>query len=464
MPEQDKTQKRQVFLASENVSLQMSVGDLRKAIAYYAKKHGIKIYINGEFAWPKRLEDLKGPLKYAAFLERNYFPEGTRFDFITKAVGISLSCYSDDKERSLHSTLGALIQLGIKKKLEDHEMLTDAEKQELQQTVTQSNNAALLAELDRRITIEIDLLQKNNPTVFFPMEAVQEMASIARQLKAGEYAGYVYTNTAHRDQDHGHFEVVILERNIISKPVSWGRNIHTTLRLWDFSSDDEFSDVIFYSHPFEITKTNIAMQGDEVSCGSLGVLHLKKLLKKGAKEYNENIKFMCCIKNASSYTPSLQLVGMMIPPLSALHYSQSRTYINALEKFLLSAQEADETTLQKLLTESLKLIDAEQKRLLQKSEKKETLTEQETKFLEKAKTAQRECTDLLSQLPALREKWSAQIAAEKKLHQEMQTENTGNRYLLFRADGLRKKSTVQSPDPTAQPGSATAQPSPDKTS
>lgn len=426
--EEEKVLKRKAFLDQKDViSYQMTIEDLRKAVAYYREKHKIKIFINGDEIETLRTQALRQPkTKYATFLEKNY--NSAVYLGYRKELKISYDSMPD-----LFSALQEPLKDFINPYGNFRDDLLLGEKEELYFRL--EKNEALIKQLDVLIEKEIVFLSKKENICSEDKLLFDEIKAICAQLNPTESVGYIYTTGRIDAKERAHFEFFILQQNAIIRPIAWDGIDRLEISYMTRSTRSD--DVLTYYAP-PVFKS-LSAQADSVSCGTLGLLYLKKLLKNNAQALREN-----CLRFIYDYNGYNQRVGMFIPTADVLHYSQSRTYNQAffqfvLKEFLPFEPDAPRCnfgyviTLQQYLKNSIQFF-------------------QGLNDLRKWNGIISQNQNLLENLPKWRETWCAAANQDMEKHGKMQLPKKGNRFLIFRAASLKEKAQEAAQSAHSVPG------------
>lgn len=263
-------------------------------------------------------------------------------------------------------------------------------------------------------------MYRDDDTALTKAEAVNEINEIRNSLKDDEAIGYVFTNN-HRIL-RGHFEVIIITRDLIIKPCEWGVLDHQAITNKDI---ENLSSLEMLSH--FVRHENYAcllpsVQAGKVECGTLGMLYLKELLKNNAdqlRNFTIHIPF---------YDKKEKLRYFCIPSPHVLRYSQSGTF----NKIFLG-----------MLSEQLDPV----KIPFEQRGNKDTLTVQTIaailkNTMDKAgekgdKKVIESCQILLKELPTFRAKWLENYHLVMPKRADMQTDQ--NEYLAYSTQRLLDK-------------------------
>ncbi len=155
-------------------------------------------------------------------------------------------------------------------------------------------------------------------------ECIDEVHQIQKSLNENEYVGYFYTNGW--QNGCGHFEVLVIGRYKIIKPIIWP-GISAMRSINKNMFPEMFSPEIHKDFFAEISDTDknkafhFCPQAGDTECGTLDIAYLKELLKNNAEQLIKlSLTFSCYID--SSTTP----INLFIPSPRPLRYSQSSLY------------------------------------------------------------------------------------------------------------------------------------------
>lgn len=439
---EEKIADKENFLSSSNrESRQLGVAELATFASYYKKKYGIDILINhystATQEADKRITLLQDPNKrYNAFLVKWLI--SIVADKRMNHLEITPLQDSGRESNILYDELMNILPKSFFLDGDFRDDLTKSELNTLNELITTdiSVNKKLLS----RINLEIQILQLRKPSL---TEAIKEIKERCTKLNPTESVGYIYTGQTYSDKDH--YQSLILQKNSIICP--------TFMPLVDRINSTYFKDPLnFYAAPtFSLQEKNRSAQSDKVSCGTIGILYLKNLLKNTALDLTENsLKFL--------YYSGNTLRGLFIPSGHMLKYSQSTVFNRALyamvnettTTFTIDTEKGGvirHTTIEALLRESIEIA-------IKKGDKK---TEEENKAL-------------LNNLPEFRKKWAS--AAEKAMHENTTMHApTGNAMLAYRnlrlfqktgLDTMEKEKTLETGRADQNPNASNT--SPKKTS
>lgn len=222
--------------------------------------------------------------------------------------------------------------------------------------------------------------------------AVMEIMHIARGLREDEYAGYIYTNQAGNGRRH--FEVFIISRDKIIKPVEWMVSVDKTLHRIRNTLDVQkcFTDLSLFN-------VHSIPQAGLLECGSLGISYLKNYLQDNARQIREYTLFIpCYIENSND------VEYFFFPSPDVLRYSQSSSYNKHIEGMLIADRDIS-------LISHLQKVVSKAKRL-------------------KHLKVREEAEAILGILPDFTEKWLEHYQRVKLKRDQMQTKKH-NLYLAY---------------------------------
>jgi hypothetical protein len=398
---------------------QLAAKDIDTLIYHYSKQ-GIRLIKNGQRSGHleqkkeeirkqiQRLED--NTKKYATYLQMNFALNKGRCDnfFVSEYCNCSsfLEYYGEIKNSIKEFLAGT------------GKIKTDLSKNELSKLNEIASQLTCVSLFNSKVASQIKDLKNQLPNVCLDKtEVMQEIEEIRKKLKADEKVGYIFTNQTNLEIEH--FEVLILTRKAIIKPIHWpkinsyyalmasevigGIPMHLTdLSLFTINSS------INLPHP----------QGkDNDSCGFLGIAYLKKLLQTDATELKSlSLSF-------SFYNHQGKKRHFFLPSPTVFRYSQSSKYILFLEK-IMQEKETEKyeghsiLTLQSLLAKSIHIA----------KEKNNTVMLKQNE-------------NTLNCLAKLRPEWQTTCEQVKEKREKMQDPSSKhNLYLDYTTHRLRKLS------------------------
>ncbi|CEG58865.1 hypothetical protein [Legionella fallonii] len=414
-----KKNKRKDYIEKRDYnSYQLYASDFKNIVSHYYEKHQIKILINGctssglsiiaeKQEKIKEQIQLNDKYKYAAYLvnhwvERNsarndvfhiarmaFNPFANHYNEIEKAIGSFLDEHGQIKQHLSENELADLdnICMGLSRKCIDlFNKKIDGYKINLLHDIEDVN------------------LDKN--------EVLQEIAKIQNNLDDNEAVGYVFTN-GHSIRV-AHFEVLILTKDRIIKPVDWIEVKYRSITPSDIKG--------MYYLNICAGSEQLQPQTGYTESGTLGLLYLKELLKNKQQQLQEHtltFSYYHQAKETKDY--------FFFPSPQSLRYSQSDRY-NAFVKAMLEdtpttiVDYKNETsqikTLQGLLEESINI--ARQKNDIE-------LVNQNL--------------SILNNLPSFRRNWLAVYVEAEKRREAMDTtylRRKENLYLAYRTQTMNR--------------------------
>lgn len=276
-----------------------------------------------------------------------------------------------------------------------------------------------IAEAEMEMGMKLDAVD----SALSKKDAITEINEIRKCLKDDEVIGYVFTN------DHrfgkGHFEVIIITKDLIIKPCEWGDLLMGSEAIT--SHDMESFSCLEMMPPFVYCENKIACvpyaQAGKSACGTLGLLNLKELLKDDANQ----------LRNFTMHVPFYddkeKLHYFFIPSPNVLRYSQSSTFNKIIRSMFedqldpiripFTQQKHQDTLIVQPLVAMLKDT-------MDKAEKKG-----DKKIIET-------CQDLLNKLPTFRTEWLKNYNLAMPKRDAMQT-SVWNEYLTYSTHRLTDK-------------------------
>ena len=410
--------------------------DLPVIIHHYSKKYGVRIYLNGETDYGKEaiskfsqqtgnlISQLKNAsIKYAVFY-CHFFNERKVIDRAHATV------YGPRDDRCPLFNIERKVD--ISKYLDEHnEPRKDLSPEELEEI----NNLFLVFlekndKLKHDMDSAIDTLIEQLPNVardkcLDKTAALEEVRRIQPTLKEGEWVGYFFTGDHRELSDH--FEVYIVSRDRIIRPVDWGNVpvdktlIHKDVNIADACIED-FVDV--ENNPNYVKWSSTESPKPQASlneCGTLGMLYLKELLQQDGKQLkNSSLMFPYYKRNIS--TRDVHLAELFFPAPHALHYSQSEGYNKVMQSMLADTEEPIRivhndkiftvTTIKSMLTDTREIALANQRQ-----------------------DVADECSKLLALLPGFSQKWLAEYDQAMSRREMMDLQGL-NRYLNYKSTRL----------------------------
>ena len=364
----------------------LCVNDYPKLTDHYWKKHKIKIYLNGQtpfglsliakrkLALQQEAESKIASLtddkqKYASYclIKAENYEEPVEFIDLFKEItcylmktGATSWSYS---ELTRVLTQAEIYAINIICKTMLHEIIEEKLVIETDKFVTRINTKLQEKLADYCLTLD---------------QATLEIKEIQNCLADNETVGYIFTD----DHSHkgSHFEVLIISKNEIVKPIIWSNE---KCSPYDFAK--LYFNGIARLAAEKYNKEFALPQSDGHGCATLGLLYLKELLKDNAYQLNElSLRF--------SYYDSAGIVNYhFIPSPQVLRYSQSKSYNQLIRDFIM--EEESFVTTEKFKTNRIVTLSALLKSSLITAKSKQNASMITHHGM------------LLSQLTTFREKW-----------------------------------------------------------
>lgn len=278
------------------------------------------------------------------------------------------------------------------------ENLSVAEIQEIQKLIIENQRTGLLKDSSLDLSIEF---------------AAEEIREIQGKLKAGNSIGYYFT--AGEWVNRKHFEVLIISKDKVIKPVSW-LGIENEFRIYDPKIQLPFFETRLISYN-DYHKTYSSAepvkpraQSGPRECGTLGGLYLKELLKNKS-EILKDYTLQFAWKNQEGKEEYY-----FFPCPQALRYSQSSFYNQCIEAML---KEGDAEGFVEVVHENKTLRLRTLKAFLQ--------------------TKPDENKEMLKNLAGFKEKWLAAYHEAIKKRSKKDGEKY-NQYLAYKTNTILKKS------------------------
>lgn len=407
------SQRKSTFLDKNYFfSYKLTACDLVQIRDHY-EKQGMIIIINGETPYgqfrldrkKRRLEAVlkrlrSKSLKYAAYVVQNW-RVSSLLSHIARAHDFSI------EKTFLPSELEVLQKAFVKFLTSDNKFrhLKREELVELNEICKQTINEEWL---NTSISTFIHFLNATLIDICLTKsECVEEMKLLQITNEEKEAIGYIHTNN-HRSVG-GHFEVFIITRDSIIKPLDW-----PSLKSRAISNQ-----ALNFYYPYlglplfkkiSPSCTTPCAQTQTLECGTLGMMYLKELLKDNARQLRE---FTLQIPYLSS---DRDMLFFFFPSPHVLRYSQSNRFNKIIEAMLLDGDSVEVTydqdkyevyTIKKLLQDSLGEAKVKQKSSL-------------VSYLE----------GWLADLPGFREKWLT-VYHEMMVKRDKMTKEGTNHYLSY---------------------------------
>lgn len=407
----------------EHPTHQLSVKNLDKIIAYYQDKYQIKIFLNGSLSKEKikeRIDSIQtkidtftqSNIKYFHYLEAHLTDE--------KSFSKIFANFTESKD----------LYIELQKFLTENNVfrkdLTEEEKIFINR-ICEEKFKDIFDILIKKYFKQLAILKSNCGLT--QAEVNDEIRKIQSNLKNDEAFGYIYTNGLIEGSTH--FEVLILTKDKVIKPVSW------YLR-----NNQEFESSYMYHTPATIIKTTghtPAPQADATSCGTLGLKYLKELLKNQAKGLGQSLTFD--YQNTEG-----EIVHFFLPSPEVLRYSQSNLYIQLMRALVAGDNNPENnyieikhngksykvTKLETLLQHSLayseqlrhRFIDVKTMECIQSNTQDKLMLAHYDQNIEAVHR-------LLKSLSEFRQKWLQRFDAIEQQRNEMDSHHGRNLYLAY---------------------------------
>ncbi|KTD21274.1 Uncharacterised protein [Legionella londiniensis] len=332
------SENKQMFLKAPEHSKSMKASQIEPIADHYKNKYQIVIYKNGSTAVGKQFiakkiaiyrhryeetardyQDEKS--KYANYVMRGFEPG----EFTLNEENIGKKNCTLIKELLKEYLTPAVDENSVQELIE-----LDEEQFNKVNTILMSNPAAkniLDQEIHQFLREEHRELKENISHCCLSMkEAWTEIIAIKQELKSNEAVGYVYTNGESKRSSH--FEVLIITRQAIIKPVSWyGSELAFTR-----SGKNQFAELPL-DKPAILQASNAipVPQADIFACGTLGFLYLKELLKDDKAQLKEYALIF------PYYDENDNLQWFFYPSPQVLKYSQSSKYNEVVKAMLVDS-------------------------------------------------------------------------------------------------------------------------------
>ncbi len=427
-----RNSNKDLFLENPKNEHEMAAKELPSIIKHYQDKFDIKIILNGSTEYGKKiLEEIEksnqklidsyndNSQKYVLYLQK-YWRNYRFFRVEDFAISSNKQSVFFEKYEELEQKIKPYLD-------EDQNIRSNLNAAELKEL----NDICSAPEFKNLFDSQIEKLQKNiaeNDGCLTRDQTIEEITKIQESLKENELVGYFYTNNHRVEADH--FEVIILSKDNIIKPIEWNADIFKQVSLSyrhrkQLASSDikDFVDSIKQqTAPIRMmTRVFTRAQAQKTAvCGTLGMLYLKELLKDNGKQIKESSLII------PYYDKYDGLKHFFFHSPHVLKYSHSNSY-NEIMKAMLSDTTEPVVLVHKDTTHTITTIKA----TLEKTKK--TALENND-----AQTAE-ECTKLLESLPEFRTKWMDEYQKAIQKRDSMQHKEV-NQYLNYKSNRLFSKS------------------------
>lgn len=177
--------------------------------------------------------------------------------------------------------------------------------------------------LDKKISEFIIFLEKKHDNFCLEIKDVwHEINDIIARLGPEQTIGYILTNDNQHNCDH--FEVILLTKFGVVKPICW--------RDYEFVTSSELNTPVYRTKLSPFTSKELCPQVDGWSCATLGIIYLHKLLKNNAEDY-KSLSLHCSFYY-KNYCGENEKFYFFLPCPSVLLYSQSSRFNQALVALL----------------------------------------------------------------------------------------------------------------------------------
>lgn len=399
--------------STEYLSRFLSAFEIDLLAQFYKKKKGIRIFKNGETEYGKQMSTkLQLEMQRAYEEEVSLFRNELRYLFyLQKIVWIAQMKHTKLKSFLMKNGFSDAVTLMPNLSADNIKSINDfiSLDAELKENIE--------SEIQEYIVSKNRFYSRNSQTgeircTLTDEDAWEEVKLIQGRLQDNEIVGYVYTNQTAIEARH--FEVILISRHMIIKPITWGNQYASfTLRADRRSSSVCWDEGNFVKTSFSLGPYPCP-QKDRAACGTLGMLYLKELLKEQASqlhEYTLNLPF---------YDQDGNLNYFFFPSPHVLRYSQSEDY-NLLIYHLIK----NELETYKIIKNTCVVGEYYSIQQMLQNTKEQALAKDDKSVIQ-------EVDSLLERLEDFRDKWCAAYAIqrEKRSLMNMSTGQT-NRYLTY---------------------------------
>lgn len=433
--------KKQFLKQRKHDPYRLNVSDYRTLVPYFFNKYQIDLpyVVNGSTALGRRMVaqnylDVQAEIEayqneelvYAQQVIENWSPPGT-------SLGGKYRLNQKNTKYSDFQKYYPELYAALKDEFLDTDgrlkALSDSQRLMLNKIVKGLKCHKKLDEYRRE---KLDVLYKRkNQLCLNKYQAIEEVKSIQASLAEGESVVYFFTNN--HSQGSAHFEVLLIKRDQILKPVHWFLHESNIFDSVDFNNMfvTDLSPFITFEYNESVETLSedpmkrLQPQVDTDSCGVLGLLYLKELLKNNSKQL-EQFSFTVPVYSVNAQENSEEINHknlLFFPSPHVLRYSQSRLYNNILLAMMQSTN--DEEVIQyKNISYKVKTLHCILKESI-------TIARQngdpEVTQLEK----------LWVNLPDFREKWLKAYQEVARERQEMQGKSN-NLFLAYKGNCMKE--------------------------
>ncbi|HHF7395591.1 TPA: hypothetical protein ACPSKT_000715, partial [Legionella anisa] len=411
--------KNRFLKGKEHAAYQLVVEDYQPIIQHYIHKYGLDnlvVLINGttEFGQKMVSENIADLQKDVdlfenediqyAILVRNYWvrPSSTMpAPFYLNKVDHKSTDFSPHYEELYHA---------IKEEfLDDNDRMKELSQEELKRLNQICLNLNCRKKLEEyRVKILEDLNLRKKKVCLSKGKALEEIKKIQANLKEGESVIYFFTNNVRVGP--AHFEFVQIKKDEIIKPIHWYLHNSNIINQNDLKNIF-IPDVSDFVSPY-LKPQYLQPQVDEVSCGTLGILYLKELLKNKGQQLDD---FTLSFTLYKIHNRELGKSNLFFPSPHVLRYSQSSFYNDVILAMVKNDHEV-----------SIKF-----KGINYKIKPLKVILEDSIKFAQSKGdlTVAEENKKILKNLPAYRKKWLIEYEIAIQKRKDMQ----GDKYNVYLA-------------------------------
>jgi len=394
--------------------------DLPSVVAHFEKKHNIKIIINGTTPFAQKfiqqnqqkqqleINKLIDPnTKYVEFFERHWLYPGAMNDDRHHIGSLRHSRFFDVYDQIFAHIKPYLDEMGQLKK-----NLTSDQKLELNKVIASLRCKNIIDEDLESSIYEMEKIKQN--VCLEKAQAIEEIKAIQKSLHSDEQVGYIFTNNTKTESEH--FEVLIIQRETIIKPVQWNGEPNKSIHSHDFPQMQVASVQPLITVDHTIYKKVPLPQSTGIECGTLGLLYLKELLKENAKQMEE---FTLSIPY---YDDQDILRYLFFPSPQVLRYSQSSLF----NKILVAALEPRDKDVELVHKDDKYKIKTLQNML------KETVRHPQATYKERS-----HANHALDELPFFRKQWLKDYK-DIEAKRSLMDGDSCNFYLAYKSHHMQK--------------------------